>query len=76
MTIGVKIQLLRQEKDRLQAQLSNKLNTHPKPVSAYERGRNLPSTCLLFDVNCFNALIKGDPGRPSATSAEYLELGN
>ena len=47
MTIGDRIKRLRQEKGWSQAQLANKLNTHPKQVSKYERGINLPSTEVL-----------------------------
>lgn len=47
MTIGDRIKRLRQEKGWSQAQLASKLNTHPKQVSKYERGINLPSTEVL-----------------------------
>jgi transcriptional regulator with XRE-family HTH domain len=47
MTIGSRIKRLRQEKGWSQAQLASKLNTHPKQVSKYERGINLPSTEVL-----------------------------
>jgi len=48
---------LRQEKNWTQAQLGNKMGIHQKQVSAYERGRNIPSTEVLikfadiFDVS-------------------------
>jgi transcriptional regulator with XRE-family HTH domain len=47
MTIGDRIKRLRQEKGWSQAQLAKKLKTHPKQVSKYERGINLPSTEVL-----------------------------
>lgn len=47
MAIGDRIKRLRQEKGWSQAQLANKLNTHPKQVPKYERGINLPSTEVL-----------------------------
>ncbi|MGD8846624.1 MAG: helix-turn-helix transcriptional regulator [Desulfobacteraceae bacterium] len=48
MAIGHRIKDLRQEKGWSQAQFADKLKTHPKQISKYERGINLPSTEVLI----------------------------
>ncbi len=63
MTTGSRIKRLRQEKSWSQAQLAKKLKTHPKQVSKYERGINLPSAEVLIRLTrIFNV------------SADYLIL--
>lgn len=57
MAIKDRIKQLRQEKNWSQTQLAQKINIHQKQISAYERGRNIPSTEVLikfaevFDVS-------------------------
>lgn len=50
MAIKDRIKQLRQEKNWSQAQLANKMGIHQKQVSAYERGRNIPSTEVLIKL--------------------------
>jgi len=57
MAVKDKVRQLRQERKWSQAQLADKMGIHQKQVSAYERGRNVPSTEVLirladiFDVS-------------------------
>jgi transcriptional regulator with XRE-family HTH domain len=50
MAIKDKIKQLRQEKNWSQAQLGEKMGIHQKQISAYERGRNIPSTEVLIKI--------------------------
>jgi transcriptional regulator with XRE-family HTH domain len=57
MAIKDRIKQLRQEKNWSQTHLAQKIDIHQKQISAYERGRNIPSTEVLikfaevFDVS-------------------------
>lgn len=50
MAIKDRIRQLRQEKNWSQTQLAQKMGIHQKQVSAYERGRNTPSTEVLIKL--------------------------
>jgi transcriptional regulator with XRE-family HTH domain len=50
MAIKDRIKQLRQEKNWSQTQLAQKMEIHQKQVSAYERGRNVPSTEVLIKI--------------------------
>ena len=50
MAIKDRIKQLRQEKNWSQAQLAQQMGIHQKQVSAYERGRNVPSTEVLVKL--------------------------
>jgi len=50
MAIRDRIKQLRQERNWSQAQLGGKMGIHQKQVSAYERGRNIPSTEVLIKL--------------------------
>jgi transcriptional regulator with XRE-family HTH domain len=57
MAIKDRVRQLRKEQNWSQTQLAQKMGIHQKQVSAYERGRNTPSTDVLirladiFDVS-------------------------
>jgi transcriptional regulator with XRE-family HTH domain len=48
MTIGDRMKRLRQDRGWSQLQLAQKLKTHQKQISKYERGINLPSTDVII----------------------------
>ena len=50
MAIKERIRQLRQERNWSQTQLAQKMGIHQKQVSAYERGRNTPSTEVLIKL--------------------------
>ncbi|MBF0227566.1 MAG: helix-turn-helix transcriptional regulator [Desulfobacterales bacterium] len=50
MAIKDRIKELRLKKDWSQAELGEKMGIHQKQVSAYERGRNIPSTEVLMKL--------------------------
>ena len=50
MAIKDRIKQLRQEHNWSQTQLAQKMGIHQKQVSAYERGRNVPSTDVLIKL--------------------------
>lgn len=50
MAIKDRIKQLRQEHSWSQTQLAQKMGIHQKQVSAYERGRNVPSTEVLIKL--------------------------
>jgi transcriptional regulator with XRE-family HTH domain len=50
MAIKDRIRQLRQERNWSQTQLAQKMGIHQKQVSAYERGRNVPSTEVLIKL--------------------------
>jgi len=50
MAIKDRIRQLRQEQNWSQTQLAQKMGIHQKQVSAYERGRNTPSTDVLIKL--------------------------
>jgi len=58
MAIKDRIKQLRQEKSWSQTQLAGKMGIHQKQVSAYERGRNVPSTDVLIKLaNIFDVTL-------------------
>jgi len=79
MAIKDKIKQLRQEKNWSQAQLGSKMGIHQKQVSAYERGRNIPSTEVLmkiadiFDVS-LDYLASEAQGKPAKVNIKDKEL--
>jgi transcriptional regulator with XRE-family HTH domain len=50
MAIGNRIKRLRQDQGWSQLQLANKIKTHQKQISKYERGVNLPSTEVIIKL--------------------------
>jgi transcriptional regulator with XRE-family HTH domain len=50
MAIKDRIKQLRQERNWSQTQLAQRMEIHQKQVSAYERGRNVPSTEVLIKL--------------------------
>ena len=79
MAIKDRIKQLRQEKNWSQAQLGTKMNCHQKQISAYERGRNIPSTEVLmkiadiFDVS-LDYLASEAQGKPAKVNIKDKEL--
>lgn len=79
MAIKDRIKQLRQERNWSQAQLGNKMGIHQKQVSAYERGRNIPSTEVLmkiadiFDVS-LDYLASEAQGKPARVNIKDKEL--
>lgn len=79
MAIKERIKQLRQEKSWSQAQLGKKMGIHQKQVSAYERGRNVPSTEVLmkiadiFDVS-LDYLASEAQGKPAKVNIKDKEL--
>lgn len=79
MAIKDKIKQLRQEKNWSQAQLGMKMGIHQKQVSAYERGRNIPSTEVLmkiadiFDVS-LDYMASEAQGKPAKVNIKDKEL--
>ena len=80
MLIAERIKRLRQEHNMTQGELGKKIGIHQKQISAYERGRNIPSTDILiklaevFDVTldylAFEA--KGQPAKLNIQDRELL----
>jgi transcriptional regulator with XRE-family HTH domain len=80
MLIAERIKRLRQEHNMTQGELGEKIGIHQKQISAYERGRNIPSTDILiklaevFDVTldylAFEA--KGQPAKLNIQDRELL----
>lgn len=79
MAIKDRIKQLRQEKQWSQAQLGQKMKIHQKQVSAYERGRNVPSTEVLiklaevFDVSLDYLAFEAE-GKPAKVNIKDKEL--
>ncbi len=79
MAIKDRIKQLRQEQSWSQAQLGSKMGCHQKQVSAYERGRNIPSTEVLmklaniFDVS-LDYLASEAQGKPAKVNIRDKEL--
>ncbi len=79
MAIKDRVKQLRQEKNWSQAQLGSKMGCHQKQVSAYERGRNIPSTEVLmrladiFDVS-LDYLASEAQGKPARVNIKDKEL--
>lgn len=79
MAIKDKIKQLRHEKNWSQAQLGKKMAIHQKQISAYERGRNVPSTEVLmkiadiFDVS-LDYLASEVQGKPAKVNIKDKEL--
>lgn len=77
--LAKRIRQLRQEKNWSQAQLGAKRGIHQKQVSAYERGRNVPSTEVLmriadiFDVS-LDYLASEVHGKPAKVNIRDKEL--
>ncbi len=79
MAIKDRIKQLRHERNWSQTQLGQKMGIHQKQVSAYERGRNIPSTEVLmkiadiFDVS-LDYLASEAQGKPSKVNIKDKEL--
>jgi transcriptional regulator with XRE-family HTH domain len=79
MAIKDRMKQLRQEKGWSQAQLGKKMGIHQKQISAYERGRNIPSTEVLikladiFDVSLDYLAFEAE-GKPMKVNVKNKEL--
>jgi transcriptional regulator with XRE-family HTH domain len=74
--VGQRIRRLRQEREWSQAQLGNRLKTHQKQISSYERGIHVPSADVLirlaelFDVS-LDYLLAG-----TVTNSQRAEIAD
>ena len=79
MAIKDRIRQLRRESNWSQTQLAQKMGIHQKQVSAYERGRNTPSTEVLikladiFDVSLDYLAFEAE-GRSAKVNIKDREL--
>ena len=80
MLLAERIKRLRQEHNLTQGELSKKVGIHQKQISAYERGRNVPSTDILIKLaEVFNVTldylafeVKGQPAKLNIRDRELL----
>ena len=80
MLLAERIKRLRQEQNLTQGELGKKIGIHQKQISAYERGRNIPSTDILIKLaDAFNVTLdylafesKGQPAKLNIQDRELL----
>jgi transcriptional regulator with XRE-family HTH domain len=80
MLLAERIKRLRQEQNMTQGDLAKKIGIHQKQISAYERGRNVPSTDILIKLaEVFNVTLdylafesKGQPAKLNIQDRELL----
>ena len=81
MVLAERIKRLRQEHNMTQGELAAKIGLHQKQISAYERGRNIPSTEVLIKLaEVFNVTLdylafesKGQPAKLNIQDRELLK---